>query len=70
MPTELGLNTSQGQLHRVTWDISDVPQGSLTLTFTVDDRPYEGPAGDTYTVTLDPRTATGPLPATRVSLRD
>lgn len=70
LPTELGLNTAEGQLHRVTWDLTGVPSGALTLTLTVDDDPYEAPAGDTYTVTLDPRAATGPVAATRVSLRD
>lgn len=70
LPTELGLNTAEGQLHRVTWDLTGVPSGELTLTLTVDDDPYESPAGDTFTVVLDPRTGTGPVPATRVSLND
>lgn len=70
LPTELGLNTEEGQLHQVTWDLEAVPTGEVTLTFTVDDRPYEGAAGDTYQVTLDPRVATGPVAATWVSLRD
>lgn len=70
LPTELGLGTAEGQHHRVTWDLTGVPTGAVTLTFTVDDDPYEAPAGDTYTVILDPRSATGPLAASRVSLRD
>lgn len=70
LPTELGLGTAEGQLHRVGWDLTGVPAGALTLTLTVDDDPYEAPAGDTYTVVLDPRTAAGPVPATRVSLDD
>lgn len=70
LPTELGLGTAEGQLHRITWDLTGVPDGALTLTLTVDDDPYEAPAGDTYTVVLDPRDAAGPVLATRVSLND
>jgi len=66
LPTELGLNTAEGQVHRVRWNISEVPAGALTLLLTVDDRPYEGDDGDTYRVTgLDPRAEAGPLPALR-----
>lgn len=70
LPTELGLGTAEGQLHRVAWDLTGVPAGQVTLTLTVDDDPYEAPVGDTYTVVLDPRTAMGPVRATRVSLND
>jgi hypothetical protein len=70
LPTELGLNTDEGQVHRVIWDLEGVPDGEVSLKLTVDDRPYEAPAGETFTVTLDPRMALGPVAATRVSLRD
>jgi len=66
LPTELGLTLEEGQIHRIQWDLTDVPAGALTLVLTVDDRPYEGDDGDTYRVTdLDPRADSGPLPALR-----
>ena len=66
LPTELGLTLDEGQIHRIQWDLRDVPTGALTLVLTVDDRPYKGNDGDTFRVTdLDPRADSGPLPALR-----
>lgn len=66
LPTELGLNTANGQVHRVFWALGEVPAGALELVFQVDDRPYEGDDGDTYRVSgVDPRASVGPVPAVR-----
>ena len=66
LPTERGIGSEEGQPHRVIWDLGDVPDGAVTLTFVVDDRPYKGDDGDVYTANgLDPRVGGGPLEAVR-----
>lgn len=61
LPTQAGLNDDEGAPHRVTWDLTGVPEGAIELSIDTDDRPYDDDAGDTWRVTLDPRTTVGPL---------
>ena len=63
LPTQAGLNDEHGTPHRVTWDLTGVPAGQVELSIDVDDRPFDDDPGDTYRVTLDPRTTSGPLTA-------
>lgn len=66
LPTELGLNSALGQEHAVTWDLDGVPSGAVALILTVDDRPFDTSAGDTYRVEgLDPRVGSGPIAAVK-----
>ena len=62
-----GRALERGLWQLATWNPRDFAADNYR---TVDDRPYEGPAGETFTVTLDPREASGPVAATWVSLRD
>ncbi len=65
LPTLRGLE-ADGQPSRVTWDLSGVPAGTVTLSITVDDRPFTGDAGDTYvSEPIDPRVGGGPIQLTR-----
>jgi hypothetical protein len=64
LPTFLGLNDESGQAHRVIWNLDGVPEGSVDLLITVDDRPREGDEGDTYRVEgLEPRATNAPIAA-------
>lgn len=64
LPTELGLNASLGQEHAITWDLSGVPSGAVTLILNVDDRPFDDTDGDSYRVDgLDPRAGSAPIAA-------
>ncbi len=65
LPTVRGLD-DDGQASRVTWDLSGVPAGAVTLSITVDDRPFTGDAGDLYvSEPIDPRVGGGPVALTR-----
>lgn len=65
LPTLRGLD-DDGQPSRVTWDLDGVPAGTVTLSITVDDRPFKGDAGDIYvSEPIDPRVGGGPVTLTR-----
>jgi hypothetical protein len=68
LPTQLGLGSEDGQAHRVIWNLAGVPDGALTLTLRLDDRPHKGSDGDLYRAQgIDPRVGGGPFAASLVS---
>lgn len=66
LPTREAINDPNGEPHLVLWDLADVPDGPVTLTLELDDTPYDGKAGDTYTSgAIDPRAGSEPVQLTR-----
>jgi len=60
--TRTEIANANGVPHMVLWDLAGVPAGTVTLELTVDDRPYDGAAGDTYTTPqVDPQLDVSPV---------